>query len=62
MPYDLLLGLAVTRLSVSPSEFWSMTFYEYWALYEIVFGEKEKEKFDKEEYDRLMKGWLNGNS
>jgi hypothetical protein len=58
LPWDLLLGIAVSKLNLSPTDFWKLTFGEYWAIYNAVFGrEKPMSSFDVK---KLEEQWING--
>jgi len=48
-------------MGLRPLEFWELTFSEFWAIYDALFGEIEKEQFDRDEYEKLMRAW-NGNA
>ena len=58
--------MAVLKFGVKVSEFWTMTFAEYWSLYYAVFGDPTKEpKSDRPSGDELkdmMKWNWHGNS
>jgi hypothetical protein len=49
-------------MNISFKEFWDLTFAEFWAIHEALFGHIKEEKFNVDEYDRLMKEWENGNT
>ena len=58
MPWDLLLSLSVTKMSLSPMDFWAMTFGEWYPIYNAVFG-KEK-PMSVNEAILLEEAWANG--
>ena len=37
MPWDQYYKMGVVGLLLSPSEFWKLTIFEFWALYEAKF-------------------------
>lgn len=47
------------RLGLGPSEFWKLTFAEFWALYEPVTA-KEVKPLTKVDLKNLEKAWTNG--
>jgi hypothetical protein len=53
--------MAVTKFNLTPTEFWNMTFADFWAIFDFIFEPVEKEKFDVAEYERLEREWLSGN-
>lgn len=60
MPWDLLLALGVNRLGLRVSEFWSITFAEWYALYNAILG-KEK-PMSSMDVHALEEAWVNGNT
>ena len=47
-------------MGLGVSEFWSMTFSEYWQLYDALFG-KVKKPITSQELRQLESEWGNGN-
>lgn len=52
--------MAKIHLGFSPKEFWALTFREFWALYNVVFGkDKIKAPMSKKDVEDLNKKWAN---
>lgn len=49
------------HLNLSLNEFWSLTFAEFWPLYNKVVGKTEK-KMTKRDYKKLNEAFINGNT
>jgi hypothetical protein len=60
MPWHLLLGMAVTKLNLSPSDFWQLTFAEWYAIYNYAVG-KDK-PMSVTDAVLLEEMWANGNT
>lgn len=60
MPWDLLLAISVTKLNISPLEFWKLTFGEWYPIYNMVFGKSKPMTSD--EVRGLEEAWARGNS
>lgn len=61
IPWRQYFQVAVTHLAVTPSEFWKLTFAEFWALYDMKFGGIIP-PLTKVELENLEDRWVNGNS
>lgn len=48
-------------MGLSVSEFWRLTFREFWELHEAQFG-KRKKPITANEVRNLEKAWINGNT
>ncbi len=46
--------MAVGLWGIQPSEFWGMTLWEWWAVYDSKVIETTKERFDEETKERLF--------
>ena len=49
------------RLNITPTEFWRLTFGEFWALYDMKFGGIIP-PLTKIELETLENRWVNGNA
>ena len=59
--WDGLLRVARFNLGITPKEFWKLTFYEYWALYEAIEPKNKKPPMKVEDVNELQRKWLGGN-
>jgi hypothetical protein len=58
MPWDLLLGMAVTKLNMRPEDFWKLTFAEWFAIYNYAAG-KDK-PMSVNDAIVLEEAWISG--
>jgi len=66
MDWPSLLKFSVRALNLSPTEFWKLTFAEFWPLHDSVMGKTVKpmtfEELEALEADWIGKGATDGNS
>jgi hypothetical protein len=56
----LLLSIGVTKLNLTPNDFWKLTFAEWWAIYNAVFDRKKPMSLI--DVNKLEEAWINGNT
>lgn len=61
IPLQTYFTFAVSRLGIRPSEFWQMTFGEFWPLYNAVTGNIVK-PLSALDLEGLEERWINGNN
>lgn len=54
VPWHEYMKLGMGAMGIVPSEFWNMTFHEFWAIFEVKFP-PEKRKPTRKEFEKLFK-------
>lgn len=67
LPWDIMFANIVNHLKIAPSEFWKLTFSEYYSLVNMASGKVDKSgrtlgAMTKEDVIKMEQDWANGNT